>query len=140
MTRYLIVLLFFMISFTFTYAFSHGEDKPGPHGGFIKMPGAFHTEIVVAAKNSVKIYLLDINWKNPSVAKSKLETRWNDGELAKCSIEKKKYYLCAFASPADLTQPGKMTVKAERAGQSGALVTYDFPLKLGAGASEHSGH
>lgn len=41
-------LLYFSILFlalTFEL-FAHGEDHPGPHGGRIQMPGAFHTELI----------------------------------------------------------------------------------------------
>ncbi len=43
-----------------------------PNGGFIKMPGAFHTEVVPVGQNKLKVFLLDMNWKNPSILNSNL--------------------------------------------------------------------
>ncbi|MEK7690290.1 MAG: hypothetical protein AAB425_04645, partial [Bdellovibrionota bacterium] len=51
-------------------AWGHGEDKPGPHGGHIRMPGAFHTELLVRSASEVDIFLLDVAWKNPTTQKS----------------------------------------------------------------------
>lgn len=62
-----------LLSIFSTHASAHGENKPGPNGGYIRMPGAFHTEIVPNGKHKIKVYLLDIEWKNPSVINSKLE-------------------------------------------------------------------
>lgn len=41
---------------------SHGMNKPGPHNGYIRMPGAFHVELV-DGNNQYQVYLLDINFK-----------------------------------------------------------------------------
>ena len=53
-------LILFASIWTATNAFAHGEDKAGPHGGFIRMPGAYHTEVVPVSKNQAKVYLLDM--------------------------------------------------------------------------------
>lgn len=55
--------------------FAHGENQLGPHGGMIRMPGAFHTELVKNASNSpskffIAIYLLDMSLKNPVIKNS----------------------------------------------------------------------
>jgi hypothetical protein len=65
-----ICMLFAAILFQHTLASAHGEDKAGPNGGFIRMPGAFHTELVPSGKDKLKVYLLDIQWKNPSLKNS----------------------------------------------------------------------
>ena len=48
-------------------AFAHGEDKPGPHGGHIRMPANFHTEVIQDLDGSFHIYLLDMQFKEPIV-------------------------------------------------------------------------
>ena len=55
-------LIFSTLTVLSVNLFAHGEDKPGPHGGYIRMPGSFHTE-VVKEKAGYRVYLLDINWK-----------------------------------------------------------------------------
>lgn len=107
---------------------AHGEDKPGPHGGFISMPGAFHVELVPVSKNKVKAYLLDIDWKNPTVKDSSVEL--SRGQVnAKCTMDY-DFFTCEFPKPVDLTKKGQIDVKATREKQIGNSVSYQLPLKL----------
>lgn len=121
---------YFLVSTGFvmaTQAFSHGENKPGPNGGYIRMPGAFHTE-VVPEKSGYRIYLLDINWKNPSVKDSTL--------TANIEIENKKNELScskstdSFFCKSDMIAKGKLNILAQREGQTGGVATYNLPLKF----------
>ncbi len=120
--------------------FAHGENKPGPHGGFIKMPGAFHTEIVPNTDSSFKLYLLDINWKNPSVKDSSLNVLHKpSNSKAICKIEK-NYYYCKLDKTIKLKNNGSLTVEAKREGQNGIAMEYMLPLKLETGMQDHSSH
>lgn len=112
------------------YAFAHGEDKAGPNGGFIRMPGAFHTEIVQIEKDKAKVYLLDMNWQSPSVKDAKVEVRLGTKATLKCQAQAEPYFLCLFPKGTDLSKKGKLQVKAQREGQKGNEVTYELPLKL----------
>lgn len=120
---------FYGCLFVSSFAFGHGEDKLGPHKGFVRMPGAYHTEIVPDGKNKLKVFLLDIHWKNPSVVKSKLEIKYNDKVDAKCKIQD-NFYVCVFPKSVDLTKAGELIVTAEREEQKGQEVLYQLPLKL----------
>ena len=60
-----------LISTYAAQAFGHGEDQPGPHGGEIRMPGAFHVE-VVRKPGLIQVYLLDMHFKNPTVKNSEV--------------------------------------------------------------------
>lgn len=113
-----------------TAAWAHGEDKLGPHGGYIRMPGAFHTEVVPTGKNQLKVYLLDINWKNPTVASStvKVTLEGARSQQAVCEV-KRDHYLCGFEKDADLTR-GKLLVEARREKLSAGPATYELPLRL----------
>ncbi|HVK62396.1 MAG TPA: hypothetical protein VM432_12635 [Bdellovibrionales bacterium] len=128
----------FLALFWTVGAFAHGEDKLGPHGGFIKMPGGFHTEVISLGKSALKIYLLDISWKNPTVSKSSLNVT-HQGVRAKC-LSKDNHYVCEFGSKTDLTKPGQITVEAMREGQQGSTMAYDLPLSLQGAAGDHKGH
>lgn len=110
-------------------AFAHGEDKPGPHGGFIRMPGAFHTEVVPVNKREIKVYLLDIEWKNPSIQRSKVQVEMNK-IVKECSPQSEPYFVCSFSPKVDLTKKGSLKIKAQREGQIGNEVIYELPLKL----------
>ena len=120
---------------------AHGEDKAGPNGGFIRMPGAFHTELVLEGKNILKVYLLDMQWKNPSVQNSSLEAIFSGKKSVKaaCAVTDVNY-ICTFPKDTDLTANGKLSVLAQRNGEKGSQVTYPTPLKLEAVSTEAMDH
>ena len=60
-----LILVFSSLLLINSHLFAHGGNKPGPHGGKIKMPGMFHTELILNAPNDFKVYLLDMKFKNP---------------------------------------------------------------------------
>ena len=117
--------------FISTSIFAHGEDKYGPNKGFVRMPGAFHTEVVLTAKNTVKVYLLDINWKNPSVTKSSvsLTHKSKSEESADCTVES-NYFICEFPKTVNLYKKGELKLTALREDQKGNQAIYKLPLKL----------
>lgn len=129
---------FILVSIFSLMAFAHGEDKLGPNGGFIRMPGAFHTEVVPLSKDSLKLYLLDINWQNPSIKDSDVAVSINE-ETAKC-MPVQDYFKCDFSKKADLNKNGKLIVKASREKAKGNAVTYELPLKLKVVEDDHSKH
>jgi hypothetical protein len=133
-------LLFSVLTLLTTNVFAHGEDKAGPHGGYIRMPGAFHTE-VVKEKSGYRVYLLDINWKNPSVLDSavsaNIQVEKKNTELT-CAKESDSYF-CKSTLP----QKGELNITAKREGQTGGIAVYKLPLKFENTQnemSEHKGH
>ncbi len=140
MNKFLKIVLSSVFTLTAQFAFAHGEDKQGPNGGFIRMPGPFHTELVPVSKNELTVYLLNMEWKKPSVKKSSLKIKHNDATDAECKI-KRNFYTCTFPKSVDLTKNGNLKVTAERESQKGMEVSYSLPLKLEEAAKdEHSGH
>lgn len=120
--------------FAIAIAQAHGEDKPGPHGGAIRMPGAFHTEVVQINHQQIRVYLLDIDWKNPSTQNSTVDasfmgTKKPQKDLAKCK-PRQDFFLCDFNKKLNITKAGKILLTAEREGQKGAEVVYETPLVL----------
>lgn len=128
-------LLFCILLIVTQLGFAHGEDKYGPHKGFIRMPGAFHTEVVPVGKNKIRVYLLDIDWKNPSVLRSSVEVNLS----GQCEI-KKNYYECSFPSGVNLQKKGQLIVIAQREGQKGSEAIYELPLKLESKKDSHDHH
>src|SRR5689334_5315876 len=49
---------------------AHGSNKPGPHGGFVRMPGSFHTEVLDRGNGTFEVYLLDVRIQNAVVENS----------------------------------------------------------------------
>lgn len=93
------------------------------------MPGAFHTEVVVKAKNRVEVYLLDAAFKNPTVADSSVKAIFMSNKvfIAKCE-KKEEFFLCEFERAVDLTVKGRLTIEATREKQRGGPASYPTPL------------
>ena len=105
MKNLFVVLMMMIVS---NVVFSHGENKLGPHNGYVRMPGAFHTEVVPAGKDQIKVYLLDIDWKNPSVVKSEVKASIvsKTNEDATCIIQE-NYFLCQFSKKVSLNKKSR---------------------------------
>lgn len=142
MKSVLLALVLFTISGQ--NVFAHGENKLGPHGGYIRMPGAFHVEIVPSHKDAFSVYLMDVNNTNPV-------TRNSDISLTHLSESGKKtdfscypnedHFICKNGEKIN-SKEGKLLVKANRNNAKGNLAEYLLPLKLigEAPKSSHEGH
>lgn len=105
--------------------FAHGEDKPGPHGGHIRMPGGFHVELIQTGRD-LKIYLLDINFKNAVTEDSAARLTFGSATSSTCHPEK-DYFVCGL--PKTFKDSGKVTVEAQRKGMEG-VAEYELPLSF----------
>jgi hypothetical protein len=128
--RYKAVIGLLMLSSVTVWG--HGENQPGPHGGVIRMPGAYHTEALLGGKNQLKVYLLDMQFKNPSTLNSSLSVVYEGKKKLKmtCTPQEDLFFLCALPKNIDMTKKGKLTLNSQREGQRGIAVSYDLPLKL----------
>jgi hypothetical protein len=111
-------------------AYAHGEDEPGPHNGYIKMPGAYHIE-VIPAKHAVDIMLLDVNFKNPTVLNSHIKAKVKTGDQTytlKCE-SMDNYFSCPLHEKM-LSNKGTLIIESERQLAEGTPVEYPLPLRL----------
>lgn len=126
-----LVLIFVLIlSLRLTAAFGHGESAPGPNGGFIRMPGGYHTELVPVDARTFKIYLLDFDFKNPTTEDSSV--RYELGGTAKgetACVASGSHFQCRLPAGSKFETPGTLSILSRRAGQPGAVVKYQLPLK-----------
>ena len=129
----IIITLLFIISMN---AWSHGGNKPGPHGGKIMMPGNFHTELVMA-DNEIKVYLLDMKFEKPVVENSQvivtIEHHGNKEKLACKPIN--DVFICKFKGP--MSMISKVEVEAQRIKAKGTAV---YDLKTASAIDPHKGH
>ena len=123
--RKMLVTLLLMTSFS---AFGHGEDMAGPHGGEIRMPGAFHTELVLEGKKKFQVYLLDHAFKSPKTEGAMVSANFvGEKSLeAKCQV-KKEAFDCEFSEEV-LDTKGKLQIKAKRAEGQEGVATYRLPI------------
>lgn len=108
-------------------AYSHGEEHPGPHGGKIQMPGAFHTE-VLSKKDKVQIFLLDMNFENPTVDNSTLTAYFKANEKKQKLTCDKNTNSFSCHIPKNLAH-GQLILEAMRSGAKGNEAIYEWPLK-----------
>ncbi len=112
-------------------AFAHGMDKLGPHKGIIQMPGAFHTEVVQNKDGSFRIYLLDIEFKNPIIKNSEVKVKIKSGRSTelKC-MAMSDYFHCLGTKKATVEDQSELLIIAIRDGAKGNEAIYKLPLKL----------
>ena len=91
--KMLFMIIFGTLLFSAT-AFSMGDDKPGPNGGYIKMPGTYHVELVDKG-NKMEVYLLDLSMKNPTVENSSVSLKFvNTNSIEINCKSEKNYFVC----------------------------------------------
>ncbi len=111
---------------------AHGEDKPGPNGGYIRMPGAFHTELLKVGNTKFKVFLLDIEWKNPTIKESfvtAIVKSKNKEETIKCKTAN-DVFECSLPKGWKWEDLSEINVRSNREKAQGVAV-YTFPLKYG---------
>ena len=109
--------------------FAHGEDKFGPNGGYLKMPAGFHTEVVPEKDGKLKVYLLDINFKNPTVKNSKVTASVNNGSKKDFTCKAKRDHFICDTTKAELAK-GTLNITAERSSVKASEAVYELPLAL----------
>ena len=117
------------IIFLSLLANAHGEDKPGPHGGHIKMPANFHTELVPEIDGSFRIYLIDLQFQNPSVQNSavKVSLVSNKKKSSLNCFTMNDHFHCKGAKP---FKKGTLIITATRNGTLATMdAKYSLPLK-----------
>jgi hypothetical protein len=113
-----------------TNVFAHGEDKYGPHNGFIHMTGSFHVELVPQKDGSFYIYLMDLQNKNPKVLDSSVEVQVKSelNTIKLNCMNMDDFFHCA--NPHSLKKISQLIVKPNRLGINGRDVIYQWPLEL----------
>lgn len=128
-----------------TVSRSHGEDKPGPNGGEIRMPGAFHTE-VRGKSREFEIFLLDIGFKNPTIENSSVEVRVKPAKPGSketaltCRASKAARpprFVCLSSSYLPVAGD-VLLVKAKRGNLAGNEAEYKLPLLVAKSGVEDS--
>lgn len=122
--------LIFLV-FLSTSALAHGEDKPGPHGGHVRMPASFHTELLQdSSAFTFKIYLSDVHFGNVDNKTSELSakalTSSGDVELSCQKVE--TFFQCSAPLPSGVVA-SELRVNSKYKDQPRATAIYKLPLK-----------
>ena len=110
-----------------TNALAHGDDKPGPNGGEVLMPGAFHTEMIRDNDNQdVMVFLLDMEFKNPTLKDSSVTAFYSKGKnkvTYTCSPMHNHFH-CVANKKFKFEKDGEIHVTATREKAKGNEVVY----------------
>ncbi len=108
-------------------AFAHGMNKPGPNGGYIRMPGTYHVELV-STDAETKVYLLDVNFKEIDMSKSQVSMSLKGAKSfpVKC-LKEDKFFRCDIKKN-ELKMYKELTISSSRAGEALVSSTYPIPL------------
>ncbi len=113
------------------HASAHGEDKPGPHGGIIRMPASYHSEIVPRTDSSFQVYLLDIQFNNPLVNKSSVRAvvKHEGSKVELSCLVKEDHFVCETIGDTTL-QSGTLALVTMRQGVTGSNQIFELPLSV----------
>jgi hypothetical protein len=127
MKFYLISLIAITSLFTPYQSSAHGGDVPGPHGGAVEMPGAFHTEVIDKKNGVFEVYLLDVEFKNASADGSKVDGFVDSkGQKSKLAcVVKDDHFVC---SSENKKSGSKLHLFATREKSPGNEVVYKLPV------------
>lgn len=118
---------------TITNVFAHGDNKLGPNGGYLQMPGAFHTELIYNDDGSFQVYLIDSTFRNPITKDSSVDlTLITGGKKAafKCIAATESYFTCNSTEIKTKSTKGKIEIRAVRNKIKSSLAKYSLPLTL----------
>lgn len=122
---FIVLTLFSLLN---SVSFAHGEDAVGPHGGQIRMPANFHTELVPLEDGSFDIYLLDMQFKNPVVTSSEIKVIAYKNKKTynlTCTTEPPDHFNCKNTKKQNFDH---LTIEATRNGVK-ATTTAKYELK-----------
>ena len=134
-----VFLSFSILLLASSFATAHNENLPGPHGGHIQMPANFHTEVVPDSDKSYHIYLLDLQFQNPTVKNSNVKAYTINGSKhktgLKCAVMGEDHFHCISPKPIN---KGFLIIKAMREGTKASMeAKYILPLKAFTTKSEN---
>jgi hypothetical protein len=123
-----------IIYLLFTFFIAHGAlahqmDKLGPNGGFVKMPGAYHMELVETA-DSLKVYLLDMNFKDALTKNSSVSIVYSGTKQSQTNCKEQENHFICPKPKEGLNQYKFALVSSTRNKIKGGVARYDLPLKL----------
>ncbi len=120
------ILLTLLVSGT---VFAHGMNKPGPHNGYIRMPGAYHVELVTD-KNILKVYVLDMSFKPlPMTGATAKITLKGFKEVSLDCIKGAEFFSCD-TKDTNMKKYTEILIESSKAGERAATSTYKLPLSF----------
>lgn len=110
-------------------AFAHGMNKAGPNGGYIRMPGNYHVELVSKEK-SLDVHFSDMMFKPISIDQGSTTLSLNGAKSFKTTCEKVAAAFKCDLKNESLKNYKEVVLETSRDGKAIAKSTYKLPLSF----------
>lgn len=108
---------------------AHGMNKPGPHGGFVRMPGTYHIELVPSGLE-LKVYFLDMNFKPLPISDAIVELTLNGKKPFKAQCLKEMQFFRCDTNEQSYKKFKEISIESSIKGSDETKSVYKVPLKL----------
>lgn len=112
-----------------TGLFAHGMNKPGPHNGYVRMPGSYHVELVPESAG-YRVYFLDMQFKDISIkdATATMVIKSDQAGTLNCKKEA-EYFLCPVEKKI-LKNAKEIVLETSINGKTKSGSRYSLPLSF----------
>jgi hypothetical protein len=109
--------------------YAHGMNKAGPHGGYIRMPGTYHVELVPAAKE-IKVYFLDMNFAPIPLNQAHVTLTLNGKKPLKAQCLREMHFFRCDTNEQSFKNFKELILESSKDGEPMATSSYKIPLKF----------
>ena len=110
-------------------AFAHGMNKAGPHGGYVRMPGAYHVELVPVDKE-LKVYFLDMAFAPISIDQASVTLTLRGKTTLKAECLKELHFFRCDTKDQSFKSFREIIVESTKDGKASASSNYKVPLSF----------
>jgi hypothetical protein len=120
-----------LLTLTFShFAFAHGANKAGPHGGYIRMPGNYHIELVPAENKEIKVYFLDMTFAPVSLEEAQVTMTLKGKKTLKAECLKEQHFFRCDTKDQSFKNYREVIVESSRDGKGLTSSVYKIPLSF----------
>jgi hypothetical protein len=110
-------------------SYAHGMNKAGPHGGYVRMPGTYHVELVPAGKE-LKVYFLDMNFAPIPINQASVTLTLNGKKPLKAQCLKEMHFFRCDTNEQSIKNYKEVLLETSKDGETPATSNYKIPLKF----------
>lgn len=110
-------------------AYAHGMNKAGPNGGYIRMPGNYHVELVSKEK-ALMVYFSDMIFKPISIEQASVSVSLKGNKSFKTECVKEAASFKCDLKGESLKNYKEVSLESTRDGKVVATSTYKLPLSF----------
>jgi len=110
-------------------AFAHGMNKAGPNGGYVRMPGDYHVELVSKDKD-IMVYFLDMMFRPIAIDQASVTLSLNGTKSFKTAcVKEAKSFVCHLKGES-LSNYKEAVLETTKNGKAVAKSSYKLPLSF----------